>query len=111
MELKHEQIDGVTVVQPVAQRIDIGQATVFKNGLLSLIDDGHLNLVLNLNLIEFMDSSGLSAIIAVMKSLTGRGKISLTGLNPILTGIFRSTRMDRLIPIHPTLAEAVAAIK
>ncbi len=65
--------------------------------------------VLDLSRVSFVDSSGLGAIVAVMKALAPARRLELAGLTPNVAKVFRLTRMDSVFTIHP--APEAAAVR
>ncbi|WP_134680258.1 STAS domain-containing protein [Paracoccus ravus] len=94
------QSDGVTI-QVDERRIDAAIALAFKDRIRSLVAHGGDRVVLDLSAVEFMDSSGLGAIIAIYKSMPAGRSFSLIGLTPNVERVFRLTRMDSVIAIRP----------
>ncbi|MWD29206.1 STAS domain-containing protein [Aquicoccus sp. SCR17] len=63
--------------------------------------------VLDLGRVEFVDSSGLGAIVAAMKQLEEGRRLELAGLAPLVDRVFRLTRLDTVFRIHRDLEEAM----
>lgn len=63
--------------------------------------------VLDLGRVEFVDSSGLGAIVAAMKQLEEGRRLELAGLAPLVDRVFRLTRLDTVFRIHRNLEEAM----
>jgi anti-sigma B factor antagonist len=63
--------------------------------------------VLDMSNVGFLDSSGLGAVVAVMKALGPIRRLELSGLSPTVEKVFRLTRMDSVFIIHKTLPEAL----
>ena len=64
-------------------------------------------MILDLSSVEFLDSSGLGAVVSVMKTL-GRGrKLDLAGMTPAVDKVFRMTRMDSVFDIYPDRDAAI----
>src|ERR671916_680555 len=61
--------DGITVVRPAGERLDIEVAADFRAMLLTLIEQGQRRLVIDLADIAFIDSSGLGALVSALKTL------------------------------------------
>jgi anti-sigma B factor antagonist len=57
--------------------------------------------------VHFLDSSGLGAVVGVMKLLAPERRLELAGLTPTVAKVFRLTRMDSVFTIHPALAEGL----
>ena len=56
--------------------------------------------ILDLSRVEFLDSSGLGAVIAVMKMLGPDRRLELAALGPAVERVVRLTRMDTVFTIH-----------
>ena len=63
--------------------------------------------ILDLSPVHFLDSSGLGAVVAVMKLLAPDRKLELSGLTATVEKVFRLTRMASIFPIHPALAQGL----
>ncbi len=110
MNLEQIKEGNVLVVRVRENRIDAHLAPDLKQHLGDLIGSGDNYLVLDLAEVEFVDSSGLSAIVSAMKLLDGRGDIVLCQAQPAVTSLFKLTRLDRIFRIYPDSAGAIAAV-
>lgn len=106
MELFEEQTQTGTVVHVRTSRIDAAGAIAFKDGLKALTQGGEGRVVLNLEAVTFIDSSGLGAVVGAMKQLGTSRPLELAALSPGVAKVFRLTRMDSVFTIHDTLAAA-----
>lgn len=95
----------VTVAEP---RIDAAVAIHFKDRMRELTGSGAPHVVLDLSEVEFIDSSGLGAIVAAMKQLGPTRRLDLAGLTPMVDRVFRLTRMETVFTIHDDIAAARA---
>ena len=65
-------------------------------------------LVLNLAEVEFVDSSGLTAIVSTLKSLSlSGGEMVICGVGKNLTNLFKLTKLDRVFKIFGDENQAV----
>ena len=110
MQLEQSKEGKVVVIRVLENRIDAHLAPELKQQLGDLIESGDNHLVLDLSEVEFVDSSGLSAIVSAMKLLDGRGDIVLCQPRPAVTSLFKLTRLDKIFRIYPDSADAVAAV-
>lgn len=110
MNLEQTKEGKVLVVRVRENRIDAHLAPDLKQQLGDLIDSGDNYLVLDLADVEFVDSSGLSAIVSAMKLLDGRGDIVLCQPQPAVTSLFKLTRLDKIFRIYPDSEGAIAAV-
>lgn len=89
------------------RRIDAAVAVQFKDEMRRLTADADARVILDLGAVEFLDSSGLGALVAAMKQLRGGRRLELAALTPTVEKVFRLTRMDTVFIIHTTADEAV----
>nr|WP_254428985.1 STAS domain-containing protein [Ruegeria arenilitoris] len=92
-----------------ASRIDAAMAIQFKEDMRNQTADGTGRIILDLSAVEFIDSSGLGAIVASMKQLGNGRRLELAGLQPVVAKVFRLTRMDTVFKLHPNLDDALAS--
>jgi len=97
------------VIRVDADRIDAAMAIQFKENMRLETDSGARRVILDLSAVEFIDSSGLGAIVASMKQLGGDRRLDLAGLQPVVEKVFRLTRMDTVFRLFPNLDDALAA--
>lgn len=109
MELRAHQHNETDVIHVDGSRIDAASAIQFKDRMRELTNDLPGRIVLDLSQVEFIDSSGLGAIVAAMKQTTTQQKLELAGLNPAVDKVFRLTRMDSIFAIHSDLETACRA--
>ncbi len=98
---------GKTVVEIEDARLDANLATPFRDYMFGLINAGQIDLVLDLSKVDFMDSSGLGAIVAVLKQLNGNGELQLAAPGKAVSDLFDLTCMDQIFKIHPSLDQAL----
>ncbi len=95
------------VITVQADRIDAAIAIQFKEDMRNQTDGGAGRVVLDLSDVEFIDSSGLGAIVASMKQLGDHRRLDLAGLHPFVEKVFRLTRMDTVFRLFATLEDAL----
>lgn len=79
-----------------------------KSELVILCNEGIQNLVLNLEDVKFVDSSGLSAILTGNRLWAGAGYFVLTGIkHPSVSKLIAISRLDTILNIKPTVEESV----
>lgn len=92
------------------ERIDSVNAAVFKSLLVDAISRGRKLLVLDFSNVDFMDSSGLAALMSSVRSMGKEGEIVLAGLSPKIEKLFTITKLDRVFRIHENVDLALAEI-
>jgi anti-sigma B factor antagonist len=98
----------VLIVTAQMTHIDATVAIQFKDEIRAEIDDKAQHVILDLAEVDFIDSSGLGAIVASMKQLKGDRKLDLAGLTPTVAKVFQLTRMDTVFKIHKSVDEALS---
>lgn len=109
MEISARNEGRLCVVSVQDTRIDAAVALAFKDAMRTATDSGKLDVVLDLRQVEFIDSSGLGAIVATMKFLAPDRALILAGLTAAVEKVFKLTRMDSVFSVFGTLDEALVA--
>jgi anti-sigma B factor antagonist len=102
--------NGVTVVKPSGERLDIEVAADFRAMLLSLIEQGHRRLVVDLSGVGFIDSSGLGALVSALKTLKrsdNGGDVRLARVQAPVVSLLEIIRLNRVFTTYPTVEQAV----
>ncbi len=100
MKLTSGTRDGVTVITVDEPRIDAAVAIRFKDEMRALTDGAAGPVILDLGQVDFIDSSGLGAIVAALKQMPEGRALELAALTPNVDRVFRLTRMDSVFRIH-----------
>jgi len=121
MRLDPENFDGTTVVKCTTDRLDAASSVKFK-GLFREVADGtevtDINIatnirtkrfILEMSTVQFMDSSGLGAVVSVYKSLGDGISLDLAGLTAPVERVFRLTKMDSIFNIFTSVDDALAS--
>ena len=100
---------GRTVVE-VGGEIDVYSAPTLRDRLNGLVADGHHDLVVDMEGVEFLDSTGLGVLVGGLKRVRAHeGSLRLVCTQERILKIFRITGLTKVFPIHSTVDEAVAA--
>ncbi len=104
MNLTQDKINGSTVLLLQEERIDAHNSGDLKEFVLGLLEKGEIQIVVQLDQVRFIDSSGLGALLSGHKNAETRsGKLSLVGLQPQVLSMFELTRLNRVFDIYPDL--------
>lgn len=102
---------GICVVNPAVERLTAANATQFKEEALALIEQKHDRLVIDLGGVSFVDSSGIGALVGLLKRVGNRGEVVVCSLQGSVSQMFRITRMDRVFSAYPDVDAAIKALK
>ncbi|NIS79154.1 MAG: anti-sigma factor antagonist [Anaerolineales bacterium] len=106
IEIEHPQ-EGKIVVRPQG-RVDIETGPVLKERLQDLVKTDGLTVVVDLKEVDFIDSSGLSALVSGLKALREReGTMHLVQPQPQARTALRLTLLDRVFSIFLTIEQAL----
>ena len=109
MELRTDtsKIGDWTVVSLFGE-LDVATAPSLREQLITLINDGAGHLVLDLEGLDFLDSTGLGTMIGALKrARTHGGDVRLVCTQARIRRLFEITGLDKALPLHASLAEAV----
>ncbi|RNF34548.1 anti-sigma factor antagonist [Paracoccus methylarcula] len=91
-----------TIIITRETRIDAVNATQFKDVMREIINDHGKPALLDLRYVDFMDSSGLGALVAVHKAMPPGLSLTLANMTPNVERVFKLTRMDSVFQVLPT---------
>lgn len=106
MNLSSSSVGTAQIITVEEARIDAAVAIQFKDRMREVSDGGPARIVLDLGNVDFIDSSGLGAIVAAMKQLEDGRTLDLCALTPNVDKVFRLTRMDTIFGIFDTVEDA-----
>ena len=89
------------VVCCLYERIDAANATDFRAAMREVTSGSRGAVVLDLSRVDFIDSSGLGAIVAAMKDLSPDRRLELAAPTANVARVLSLTRMDMVFTIHP----------
>ena len=102
---------GPVAVVTAPGEIDITNAEGFRDALLSALNAGAAGLIADLTPTTFLDSSGVTALVRAARRAAATGaalRLAVTAA-PVLR-VLSLVGIDRLIQVHPSVADAVASL-
>ena len=72
------------------------------------VEAGPDNIILDLSAIDFVDSSGLGALVQLVKKATGEGGTVQVVTNPRVTQTVKLVRLEKFLSLQPSVDEAIA---
>ena len=108
LSLSTRKVGGHTVVE-VGGEVDVYTAPKLRERLVDLVNAGSYDLVVDLDSVEFLDSTGLGVLVGGLKRVRAHdGSMSLVCTQERLLKIFRITGLIKVFPIHADVAAATA---
>jgi anti-sigma B factor antagonist len=105
------QPDERTSVIALEGELDLGRAPSLKWALVDSVDAGYKQLVVDLTRVRFMDSTALSVLVGVNRSLDVGARMAIVCVNTNVLKIFELSGMDGAFAIYPTLDQALAHVR
>lgn len=91
--------------------IDVYTSPKVKDAIGELIDKGHYNLVINLEKVRYIDSTGLGVLIGGLKRVREHGgTVNLVCTNPQIKKIFDITGLVKIFGIYDDEEAAMQAL-
>jgi anti-sigma B factor antagonist len=111
LKLGHYRKDGIEVVN-VEGEIDISTAPRLRELLIDLVGKGSYQLVVNLEKVGFLDSTGLGVLVGGLKRVRPHdGSLDLVCTQERILKIFKITGLTKVFGIYQTVDQAIAARK
>lgn len=103
--------DTGVIIATISGRFDAHGIETFDRSVLSLIDDANPHVVIDLEKVEFMDSSALAGLVRALKAtIEHSGSITLAGVSDAARIILELTRLDSVFATAETAADARAQV-
>ena len=111
LKLGHHAQDGIEVID-VQGEIDIYTAPRLRELLIDLVSQGSYQLVVNLDKVGFLDSTGLGVLVGGLRRVRAHdGSLDLVCTQQRILKIFRITGLTEVFGIYQTVDQAIAARK
>ena len=99
--------DGFAVIV-VTGSVDLITAPKLRERISDVVADGHLRLVVDLRKTDFLDSTGLGALVGALKRLRLKdGEIRVVCAAGHVRKVFEITRLDQVFPLYDTVEDSV----
>jgi anti-sigma B factor antagonist len=104
------RVEGDATVIAVGGEIDVYTAPKLREQLVELVNDGQYHLIVDMEQVEFLDSTGLGVLVGGLKRVRAHdGSLRLVCTQERILKIFRITGLTKVFPIHDSVAAALGA--
>jgi len=101
---------GDCAVLRITGEIDVYTAPELRQQVINLADNGTRHIVADLRDVDFLDSTGLGALVGSLKRLRLRqGSLELVTSGGRVLQLFAITGLNRAFALHPSVLEAISA--
>ena len=91
--------------------IDVYTAPLLRQKIVDLVDQGALNIVIDMEKVDFLDSTGLGVLVEGLKRVKTRGgNLTLVITQDKILKIFDITGLNKAFPIYGTREDAVQGV-
>lgn len=107
MTVSRSTENGVAVIRVGAPTLETANVPAFRKALAPMLERDD-RLVLDLQEVSFMDSTGLGSLLSCLRAVKERGgTLKLAGLTPDVAALFEMVLMDRVFDIYSDAPLAV----
>lgn len=101
---------GIAIVAFTRDSLDASNAKAFKEDVQPVLAN-HRRILLDLDALQFVDSSGLGALLSCLRTVhENGGTLALCGMSKPVRTLFELVRMYRIFDIYVSRAEAVTVM-
>ncbi len=112
MKFKSRESKGVTIIELIGNVMGGPDATSLNDQLHKLIEGNKKKVVVDLEEVKFINSSGLGMLIGGLTTLRNSGgELKLARASKKIEELLKMTKLTTVFDIHNSVNEAVAAFK
>lgn len=111
MEISHESVSKTATIVALNGALNARSAEDAKQTFRDLVEKGVKQVIVNLQDVPFIDSSGLAALVSGLKTLGGEpANLKLAAPQSQARLLFELTMFDRVFEIHDTMDDALNSL-
>ena len=111
MNIEARKLDNATIVDAEG-KLDATSTPAIKECIKSLMEEGRTQILLNLEKVPFVNSTGLGALVGILKDLRGhKGILKLLNLQPYVQELFEVTQLVKVFEIFTDEDTAVKSFE
>lgn len=102
--------EGQFTVVEVGGEVDVYTAPRLREAVVSAIDAGNVKLVIDVDRVDFLDSTGVGVLVGALKKVRGEGgTLDIVCTQPRLLKIFDITGLDKVFGLHASVPDAIGS--
>lgn len=102
--------EGNAIIVALVGEVDLHHTPEVHKALVTACQQEPERLVVNLEGVSYLDSSGIGTLVEVFRRVNGYGgKLALCGLSERVLSVFEITKLDKFFKIHDSEPEALSA--
>jgi anti-sigma B factor antagonist len=104
------RVSGDWAVVDVEGEVDVFTAPKLREQIIGLLTAGRDRIVVNLEKVDFMDSTGLGVLVGGLKRVKEKeGSLALAGAHGTVLRVLTVTGLNSVFPLHETVEKATAS--
>jgi len=97
------------IILDISGEVDVLTAPLLKDAIIDQVNKGASHIIINLESVEYLDSTGLGTLIGGLKrTREAKSRLSIAGMNSRIRRLFDITGIDKIFIIHETVEDAAA---
>jgi anti-sigma B factor antagonist len=102
-------VDSFEIIE-VGGEIDVYTAPKLREAIVTAVEAGHSNLIIDVQKVDFLDSTGLGVLVGALKRVRADGgSLDIVCTQERILKIFEITGLDKVFGLHTSVDEARAA--
>lgn len=94
----------------VGGEVDVYTAPKLREAIVTAVEAGHTKLVIDVQRVDFLDSTGLGVLVGALKKVRADGgSLDIVCTQERILKIFQITGLDKVFGLHESVDDAVAA--
>ncbi|HXJ16949.1 MAG TPA: STAS domain-containing protein [Candidatus Polarisedimenticolia bacterium] len=111
LQIASREVDGVAVVALEGRIVFGEESSALRKKVKGLLAGGSKKIVLNVDKVSFLDSSGIGTLVAAYHTAKSHGaSLALCCLGPSVEGMLRITKLLTVFSTYKTEADAVRSL-
>lgn len=99
--------EGEFEIIEVGGEIDVYTAPKLREAIVAAVDAGHTNLIIDVQKVEFLDSTGLGVLVGALKRVRADGgSLDIVCTQERILKIFEITGLDKVFGLHTSIEDA-----
>ena len=111
MKIKKREVGEITVLDLSGKIMGGDDFDLFNNAIKDLVNDGHVDIVLNLKSVKWINSSGLGLMVSAYTSLVKQGgRMKVCEVSERIDNILHVTQLELIFETFDKEADALASL-
>lgn len=112
MKIKRDSKDGISIIRLSGQLMGGPDADAVRDTILSILNEGYKNILVDLKDVSWVNSTGLGILISSHITVSNNGgDLRLMRVSKRIDSIFMVTRLNTVFQVFDTEEEAVASFE